>query len=351
MADPNLVALLQQQAAVNTALQQQMASMQQQATDNVNALQALQATLVAQTELKDLEDKIRSNDMETFEGPNDKEHSAPQVHPKWAQYLNDSKVPAAKHVKWAVKQLRGDAATWWSGFPNPANTAQLGDVNTSWADFVKGLEAFCSPEHEVELLKAKLRDPNALRGKDVETTTALWRSFMLRFRACPTLKGYYGYGALVDAYIECLTGIVRTNLAVNKPASLEDAYIQAQTVAATLGPRRTPVAAGAAGGKPRQRGGFYRPVYSTGSQSPSPAASRNSSRAGTPMPPGTPLNSVTQELAALSEDVAMLLSGGSSGSNNCQRYYSLQNQPPPMTPDERQWCSENRACFRCLSPH
>eukprot|EP00961_Rhodomonas_salina_P250858 3390925-Rhodomonas_salina.1 len=64
-----------------------MASMQQQANDNANALQALQATIVAQTAPKDPEDKIRSNDMETFEGPNDKEHSAPQVHPKWAQYL------------------------------------------------------------------------------------------------------------------------------------------------------------------------------------------------------------------------------------------------------------------------
>lgn len=64
------------------------------------------------------------------------------------------------------------------------------------------------------------------------------------------------------------------------------------------------------------------------------------------MPPCQPLNSVEQELVALRSEINMLRSGG-SGKGNRLSYYSSQTLPPPLTPNERQWCMQNRACFRC----
>jgi hypothetical protein len=189
-----------------------------------------------------------------------------------------------------------------------------------------------------------------LAGGNVDAINQAWRELMLRYRTYPTLRNYLSEEALVDRYIECLSGIVKTNLSVTRPTTLEAAYNQAHIVQSSL-PKRAPLAAaGAAMG--RGRGTFLRHVYATGSPSPSPVSSRGPSRAGTPAPPGVPLNSVEQELAALRAEVAALRGetsyphlGAVGGSR--PKFYSTDRPPPPMTPGERRWCMDNRACFRC----
>eukprot|EP00961_Rhodomonas_salina_P300421 3939776-Rhodomonas_salina.1 len=166
--------------------------------------------------------------MATWSGRTDTELTCEQFLQKCKQYLDDRGVPTHKHTKWVAGQLRGDAATWWSGFPNPVGGA-LADLNTSWADFKAGIDVYASPDTEVSTMKLQLQSLDGLRGTDTENTIQKWRAYMLRYNTLPALRNYYSDPALIDKFVECLHGIVKTNLMVNKPATLEAAYQQAMT--------------------------------------------------------------------------------------------------------------------------
>eukprot|EP00286_Rhodomonas_abbreviata_P003342 CAMPEP_0181344580 /NCGR_PEP_ID=MMETSP1101-20121128/32249_1 /TAXON_ID=46948 /ORGANISM="Rhodomonas abbreviata, Strain Caron Lab Isolate" /LENGTH=442 /DNA_ID=CAMNT_0023456393 /DNA_START=173 /DNA_END=1501 /DNA_ORIENTATION=- len=383
-ADPNIamqqamVQLLQQQQqqmqAVNDQIQatqdaanlsaqafaQQLQQAQMQANQNAQAVQMLQQQLINQHHAPNPEDKIN--------GRTDPDTKVAQFAAKNQGYLSDRNIPRANFTKHASRCLKGDAAVWWQGFANPTNGVTA-DEAMDWDEFKTALLAYAYSDSDVDAIKTQfvtLSDGLRDEGGELKPVNDKWNEWLLRYRSTPALANYYSEGAIIDQYTLAMRGVIQGNLSTNRPATIDAAMTQANRIYASL-PKRKFTAAGAAGGGGTQRnrgGGRGNALYGMGGGTPggSPAASRLQSRAGTPSPN---LNSLQKALTSLQSDLAALSTGFGSGRGRGRgsgqggggaprkrkRFYTPDDPPPEMTPVERRWCLDNKACFACREAH